>query len=324
MPKPKSTVAKKKPAASAGQKARQLYLPKRRWYNPLSWRFAPPVPAYKPLPKARHLFAVSLRQVWSHKKLFGGIVAIYGLFDILLVRGLSGSGDLGTLKTAIDSVAHGVGGMVISSVASFSYLLATSGSASNQGSIVYQYVLLLLCSLAFIWALRQTLAGHKVRIRDSFYQGMYPLIPFILIFLIIGLQLLPLIGGGALYGLSLSTGVAVNFWERALFLAIFLGLAYWSLRMITATVFAVYIVTLPDMTPFRAVRSAKKLVYGRRLLIWRKLIFLPVVLLLLAAVIEIPLILLLTSVASWAFFLVSMAALPIAHAYLYNLYRELL
>ncbi|MEJ0072923.1 MAG: hypothetical protein WDN27_02440 [Candidatus Saccharibacteria bacterium] len=185
-------------------------------------------------------------------------------------------------------------------------------------------MLLVVCSLAFIWALRQALAKHPVRIRDSFYRGMYPLVPFFLALLLLGMQLLPLVIGGGLYSAVVSGGIAIHWYEKALFILIFVGLGLWSLRMITASIFALYIVALPDMTPLRAYRSARKLVYGRRLLIWRKLIFLPIVLLLLAIIIELPLILFLTPVAEWVFFALSMLTLPIVHGYLYNLYREML
>ena len=189
---------------------------------------------------------------------------------------------------------------------------------------MYQGILLLVCSLAFIWAFRQTLAQHKVRIRDSFYQGLYPLAVFFLVFLLLCVQLLPLILGSSLYGTVVSNGIVVYWWEKAIFIAVFAVAGLWSLRMVTASVFALYVATLPEMTPLAAYRSARKLVYGRRLLIWRKIIFLPAALLLLAALIEVPLIFLLTPVAVWVFFGLSVIALPIVHGYLYNLYREML
>ena len=317
--------ARKQPAVKHSDTGtRVLQVPQRFWYNPLTWRHRQPTPAYMPLPKARKLFAAAVGQLWRHKKLFGGIVIAYGLLNLLLVRGLSGSSDLGQLKSALDSLTHGFGGKVTSSLASFAYLLASSGSGNTATSGVYQSILLIICSLAFIWALRQVLAGHTVRVRDSFYQGMYPLVPFMFTFLLLGVQLLPLVVGGSLYSTVISNGIAVHLWEKALWLVLFIGLGLWSLRMVTATAFAIYITTLPDMTPMRAYRSARQLVYGRRLYIWRKLIFLPIVLLLIAAAIELPLILFLTPLASWIFFVLSMLALPIVHGYLYNLYREML
>lgn len=322
----KAAPTKKKPAARSKSSSgpRKLEAPKLVWYKPRTWKNRPPVPDYKPLPKARLLFAAVCKQLWQHKRLFGGIVAIYGIFNLVLVRGLAGSSDLSTIKGTLDSVLSGFGGKLASSATSFAYLLVSSGSSNTATSGIYQSILVVICSLAFIWALRQVLANHRVRIRDSFYQGMYPLIPFMLMFALIGLQLVPLGIGGSLYALVTANGIAIHFWEKALFIVLFIVLGLWSLRMVTASMFAMYIATLPDMTPLRAYRSAKKLVYGRRLLIWRKLIFLPVIMLVLAALIELPLILFLTPVAEWMFFILSMVALPIAHGYLYNLYREML
>jgi hypothetical protein len=331
MPKKAPSVKKKpatKPAAAvtepSAESPRRLHLPKRVWYKPLTWRYIPPAPAYAPLSKVRILFARTMRQLWRHKGLFGGIVAVYGLLNILLVRSIVGSSDLQSIKTSLDSLSQGAGGKFLSTLGSFGYLVATSGSGSAQAATAYQTLLLTICSLAFIWAFRQVLAEHVVRIRDSFYLGMYPLIPFMLVFLFIGLQLLPLVVGVGFYQVVLANGIAISFWEKALCFITLVGLGYWSLRMITGSLFAAYIVTLPDMTPMRAIREGKRLVYGRRLLVWRKLIFLPVVLLLLAAAIEFPLILWLTPVAPWVFFLISMVALPIIHGYVYNQYREML
>lgn len=304
--------------------ARMLQTPVRYWYNPLTWRHRRPVPNYKRLSKARILFWTILKQMWHNKKLYGGIIVIYGILDMILVRGLSGSNNLSALKTALDGIFHGIGGKLVGSGLSFTYLLATSGSGNTNTSGVYQGILLIACSLAFIWALRQVIAKNRVRIRDSFYLGMYPIVPFMLVFVLICVQLLPLALGGGAYSTVLNNNIVVNFWEKALAFLIFLILALWSLRMVTASIFALYIVTLPDMTPMRAYRSARDLVYGRRLYIWRKLIFLPVVMFLLSAIIELPLIYFITPLAQWAFFVLSMFALPVAHGYLYNLYRELL
>lgn len=322
----KKTAKKTVPAKAVSQShPRRLPIPKRIWHKPLTWRNKAPIPSGRHvLPKARRIFGRSVRQIWVHKKLFGGIILIYGLLNIVLVRGLAGSTDLSSLKSSLDSLLTGFGGKIASSFTTFAYLLSTSGSSNTATSGVYQTVLLLICSLAFIWALRQVTAKHVVRIRDSFYLGMYPLIPFLLILLVLGLQLLPLAIGGGLYSTVISNGIAVHLWEKLLWGLLFFGLGLWSLRMITGSVFALYIVTLPNMTPLQALRSAKQLVYGRRLLIWRKLIFLPIVLLLLAILIELPLILFVTFTAAWVFFALSMVALAVVHSYLYGLYRELL
>ncbi len=264
------------------------------------------------------------RQLWHYRRVFLGIVLIYGILNLLLVRGLSGSSSLTDIKSLLDSSFSGAGGQLLSALTTFSYLLASSGSGNTATSGIYQSIVFVICSLAFIWAFRQILAGHKPRVRDSFYKGMYPLVPFLLLGALLSLQLLPLLLGGGLYSLVTTNGIAVHFWEKALWGGLFAGLGLWSLRMITASIFAIYIVTLPQMTPLTAYRSARQLVYGRRLLIWRKLIFLPLSMLVIAALIELPLIYFITPLAPWVFFALTMLIVPIVHCYLYNLYRELL
>lgn len=323
--KTKRLFARRDPAVKKSKAGtRMLQTPAVYWYSPVTWRHRPPVPRYKPLPKARKLFWAVLKQLWAHRVLFGGIVLIYGMLNLILVRSLSGSNNLTSLKGSLDGIFHGVAGKLFGSTISFTYLLATSGSGNTTTSGVYQVLLVVTCSLAFIWALRQVIAKHKARIRDSFYLGMYPIVPFVLVFLLVCVQLLPLAIGGSVYTIILNNHIAVNLFEKALALLLFLLLGLWSLRMITASIFALYVVTLPEMTPMRAYRSARQLVYGRRLLIWRKLIFLPVVMLLLSAAIELPLIYFVTPLAQWVFFAISMLSLPVVHSYLYNLYREML
>jgi hypothetical protein len=323
--KPKQKATRKKPVAVKELPSpRRLELPKRIWYKPFTWRHRRPVPNYKKLPKARVVFVDVLRDFKNNWLLFGGIVLIFGVFNLILVRGLSGSNNLSDFKGLLDSAVHGLGGQLASSAITFSYLLASSGSNNTGASGVYQVTLLIVCSLAFVWALRQVAAKHKVRIRDSFYQGMYPLIPALLLVALIALQLVPLAAGGGLYAAAVNHDIAINWWERIIFIVIFAVLGLWTLRMLTASLFALYIVTLPDMTPLRAYRSARDLVYGRRLYIWRKLIFLPIVLFLLVVLIMIPLIMWLTPVAEWAFFALTMMGLPLVHGYLYKLYREML
>jgi hypothetical protein len=310
--------------SESGQRLLTASKPKLVWYKPATWRYRQTVPEYKPLPEAYSLFRNVVLQLWTNKKLFGGIVLTYGVLDIVLVRGFSSGSNLASFKSTLDHTFTGSGGKLASSVLTLGYLLSGSGSGGVAQSDIYQSILLLICSLAIIWALRQVTTGRTTRVRDTFYRGMYPLIPFFLLVVLIGAQLLPLAIGGGLYNTVMTNGIAVHAWEKVFWLLLFIGLGLWSLYMITASVFALYIVTLPNMTPLRAYRSAKQLVYGRRLLIWRKIIFLPIVLILLAAIVGVPLIFFAAPLALWVFFALGVIALPVVHSYLYNLYRGML
>ncbi len=275
------------------------------------------------LPGAFKLFKLSIKQLFAHKKLFFGIVGVYLVLTIVLVKGLGLNSNVPELKSSLEDLSTN-SSELISGVAIFSFLVGTASNPSSDAAGVYQAILLIVVSLAFIWALRQVHAKSEVSVRDAFYKGLYPLVPFVLILGVISLQMLPLIIGSGLHSLVSANGLAVGFIEQA-FWAAALGLfALLSLYMITSSLFALYIVTLPDVRPMQALRSARGLVRYRRWAVMRRVLLLPVMLLLAGAIIIIPLIIFMAPVAEWVFFVLSMLTLAIVHSYLYNLYRELL
>lgn len=262
--------------------------------------------------------------LWQHKKIFIGLALIYGILNLVLVRGFSGGADVSSLKGQLGQVVGGNPGPLLSSAAIFVSLISTSGNTSSSTGGAYQSLLIVIMSLATIWALRMVLAGDKIRLRDSFYKGMYPLIPFVLVLLVVLLQTIPFVAGASIYGLLMNQGIAVDVGEQTATVAIFLALASITVYLLCSSLFALYIVTLPNMTPMKALRSARELVRYRRWPIIRKLLFLPLAGLVIASIIMLPAILLVPAVAQWLFFVLTMFALIIGNAYMYVLYRELL
>jgi hypothetical protein len=317
----KQTKTKKKSPAPKSASPRKL---KQSSYKTL--RLNKRIKLIKPasLQSAPRILKRSLGILKRHWKLFAGMTLIYGLLTIVLVRGVGGGLNLGDLKSNLKAGFSGRYASLATGAALFSYLVGSAGSSSTPAGGVYQTLLIIIMSLAVIWGLRQVLAGTQIRVRDMFYKGMYPLIPFILVLLVIGLQLIPLLLGSWVYSTVIGNGIAVNSIEKLIWAIFFFLLAVLSLYMICSSLFALYIVTLPDMTPMKALRSARQLVLHRRWTVLRKILFLPVAILILAAVVMIPLIIFATPLAEWIFFGLSMFVLVIVHAYMYTLYRELL
>jgi len=279
---------------------------------------------YPSLPNVLQLTKTTTHMLWSNKAVLGGIALIYGLLSIVLVQGLAATTDVVSVKQQLNQVFTGNLGSVASSFSVFMILVGSAGSGSSQSAGVYQFFLGLIASLAIIWALRQLYSNVTIRIRDAYYRGMTPLVPFVLVLLMVGLQLLPMLIGSSIYSTVISNGIAVTAIEKLLWLALFLGLTAVSLYFISSSVIALYIATLPDMTPLKALRSAKELVKNRRWLVIRKLLFLPVALLVAAAVIMLPVIAIIPIIAPWLFFVLTMMALVVIHTYIYTLYRELI
>jgi len=262
--------------------------------------------------------------LWGHKELFAGITLIYGLLNLSLAQGVGSGTDVPLLKEAFNQVFTGNFGFVPTSLSIFTVLISTAGNTTSETAGAYQIFLAVIGSLAIIWSLRQVTARSEPRVRDAFYRGMTPLIPFILVLLVIGLQLAPMLIGSGLYSLVINNGIAIYAVEKILWALLFGSLGLLSLYMLSSSLFALYIVTLPDMTPLKALRSARGLVRYRRWTVLRKLLCLPIILLLVAAVLMLPIIILLTPAAQWVFFLLTMFSLVAIHAYMYTLYRELL
>ncbi|MGH7488977.1 MAG: hypothetical protein ACREMY_25750, partial [bacterium] len=263
------------------------------------------------------------RTLWRHKGLFIGITLIYGVLNLLLAQGIGGT-DVSGVKSAFNQAFTGHFGALFSGLSVFTLLVGSAGNNTSQTSGSYQILLAIVASLAIIWGLRQSLSGTVVSVRDAYYKGMYPLVPFILVLLVIALQLVPIVVGSTLYALVTNNGIAAHGGEQLFWFAIFAASAFATLYMLSSSLFALYIVTLPDMTPRKALRSARGLVRGRRWAVLRKILWLPLFLLVAAAIIMVPIIILLAPVARWIFFLLTMSVLTAAHAYMYTFYRELL
>lgn len=290
-----------------------------------SFRLGKKVKLAKPsLPGSFQLFRLSLRHLKKHKRVFAGIVLVYLLLTIVFVKGFGVTTGVAELKTTLEEVFTGATAQLTTGVTLFALLLTSSGSTATETSSLYQSALLVIVTLALVWTLRQSYGGHKTTIREAFYKGMYPLVPFILVLAVVGLQLIPLLVGSWLYGAVIAGGVAATGIEQAIWWLVIGLLALFSLYMLSSSIFALYISTLLDMTPMKALRSAREIVRYRRWTVLRKVLVLPLFLLVLGATIMVPLIIFATPLAEWTFFILNMAVLAVVHSYLYALYRELL
>ncbi len=323
--KPTTTTKRTKPVKLV--KVNGPDTPKRRIKAPTykSFRMSPRIKSVAGnVPSSISIFKDARKLLFSRWRLFAGIVLVYLVLTILLVKGLSGSLDLAGTKASLQGAFHGNWSQIFTGFTLFGVLLGSSSSASSDVAGVYQTILLTITSLVLIWALRQTHAGTKVGIKESYYKALYPLIPFVLVLIVIGIQLLPVAFAGFLYGVMFGTGLAVTAIEKGLWIILIALLILWSIYMITSSIFALYIVTLPDVKPFQALRSARELVLHRRWSVMRKFLFLPFILILLAAVIMVPVIIFVTPIAEFLFFVLTMLSLAVVHAYMYSLYRKLI
>lgn len=284
------------------------------------------------LPNSYDIFKQSLKNLWRFKWFFIGLTTIYGILTVILVKGLSSNLQLPAIKNTLETL-RGSHAPLGDSFALFKYLLTNIGTTNNAGGVAFQTLLLITFSLAIIWGLRQAqnleakakiTRANRPRVKDSLYKGMYPLVPFILILLIISVELIPLVVGNSVYSSVINNGFTLSVMERVTWTLAFFILAVTSLYLLTTSLFALYIVTLPDMVPLKAMQTAGKLVRFRRWTVMRKIIFLPILLLLFIGLVMLPILIWVTVIAQWTFFVLTLFSLSLIHAYMYSLYRSLL
>ncbi len=257
----------------------------------------------------------------KNKKLFFGLIILQFVLNVVFVIGIGSVYDFLAFKDDLRDAFSGISSEYSQSFTLLGYVigLGLKGTGAN-----FQFFFTLVFSLAIIWSIRQVLAGEKIRLKQAFYEGMYPIIPFLLVMIIIGLQLIPLTIGNFLLSTVISSGLAVNFFEQFIWWVLFGFLAILSFYMVLSSIFALYIDTLPGMTPLKALRSARGLVLHRRVSIGLRLLGLPVLGILVYVAVLLPLILILPVLVVPMFALLGGFGLLFVHSYIYNLYRELL
>ena len=276
------------------------------------------------LPGSFRIMAGAIRMLAAHWEVYGGILLIYLVLNVVLIGGVSSGTDLSQAADDIADVFTGQFGKLTAGFTLFGVLLQSGSTVASGVSSAYQTVLIIVVSLAVIWSLRQFYAGNAIRVRDAFYNAPYPLVVVLLVLLVVLFQLLP-----ATVGLFIFNGVVMSqlvtaVWQQLLVSAACLALVVWSFYMLCASLFALYIATLPDMTPSKALRSAKEIVRHRRGMVLLKVLFLPLALFVVAAAIMTPVAVLLTIAAAPVWLLLTTLALPVVHSYMYALYRELI
>ena len=177
------------------------------------------------LPPVQIISTNAVKIIRKYLKTFVILTLIYAVLYIIFVRGISGGLNLNSLRNTLD---HTKGTTTLTNGLSlFGDLVgnATTGQASSVNAGVYQTILLIIISLALIWALRQAYNNTAIRARDAFYKGMYPVIPFLGVLLVLGLELIPMLIGGSIYSAVMTNGIAVGAFEKLIWALMFAALS---------------------------------------------------------------------------------------------------
>lgn len=276
--------------------------------------------------------------LWKHKRLFGGLIATY--FVVALAIGGFGQQDA---YSNLSSTLNQTGGDLFKGnwgqVGQAGLLLVTSvttGLTPNvtQAQSVLGGLAAFFAWLATVWALRNTLTGRRVRVRDAIYSSGSPVISTILVAFILTLQLFPIAIATLIYQAAIASELVSGGVEQMVLWLVLVLLGVLSLYWVTSTIIGLVVVTLPGMYPFQAIRTAGDLVIGRRLRVLLRLVWGAIITIVVWFVVAVPIILLdawvkkTWAATSWVptvpvvILLLSSITLIWLAAYIYLLYRK--
>lgn len=305
-------------------KPRRLRPPKRELRNVRTWLQKRAVPQRSKIPSAFKLMKKSLSMLHDLWPQMVGSTALLALFTLIFVSSSTTSVNFQQLHDVYK--AYGLTTAELSSVViSQLSTLANVTPAANTVASVYQMIIFVLFSLAFIWAYRQYSSGHKTfTTKDMFYSSTASVTQFVLVLAMLTVIIVPLLISFFLFNTLITGLIAVTGLQRLIVYILCGLLAYVSIRFILGWMFGIYISGLPQMTPIPAVKYGTKLVFGRRLVVLRKLVLFFVMLVMLLVALLVPCVLWAPILAPWVFFLFSVISLPLSHAFIYSLYKGLL
>lgn len=234
-----------------------------------------------PTPGTIETLKETLRFGKKHWRVILGVASIYAVLQLVLVRSVSNGLDFTSVKEAVASglqtsfeTKDVAGFLNVASILGVVMFNPTAGVETNVASQFYQTALLIIFSMALIWALRKLNIGQKFKVKDAYYKGMYPLVPFILVLIVLAIQTLPVFIANFILQLvqDPNSPIALSLAEQLLW-AIFWFLMFVSTAyMVSGSIFALIVVTMENMTPVRAIKGAYDIVRFRRLVLMRRFI----------------------------------------------------
>ncbi len=297
--------------------------PKYRSFR-LNQRIAPTY--IKTLPGVWQLWRETWVFIWQHRYKMLGFGLIYALAYVTFVKGVAGfdtDGDI--LKEEFQNVIGGNIGAIFSFVALYTTYLSSLAVVEGEIANYYQFTIMTIFSLSFIWLLRKlSVRGSKATLKDAFYRGMGPAIPFLGVILIMAGELIPGGLGSLLMATADSSTVASN---QSMLLLAGAGMVLTvvlSLYLLAGSIFAIYIVTLPGTGPMQAVKASMNLLRIHRWRVLLKIIGFVILLIVAGFIIVLPFIIWLPRWSEVALFVLSCLSFAVFHTYLYKLYRSMI
>jgi hypothetical protein len=248
----------------------------------------------------------------------------YTLLSVALVINISAFSSVRSLKGSYTHGLSTIGSNISASLSTLGSLSSTvSSSGSSSGGFI-QFLLFILFSLIFIKGIREANKSRTLKFSEGIYSSIHPFLQFLLVILLLIAESIPILFAASIYQIIFSNGIATSVIEKLIWIIICGLILALGLYLMISTVFALFIVTLPNMRPWASMKSSWQLVKTRRLLIIRKIVTMLVLLFISFGLIALLLVLLVPIISAWLLLIIGLASMVIIYTYTYSLYKELI
>lgn len=292
-------------------------------------------PVTTALPRSFALMRETIRLLLSRWQVFAGLIVVIWSLLFLVVGGAQQLQyeSLRDLAKIVSSEVYGGNYSVWVETA----VLVTSvvGGGLNvilsEGQQIYTILLYMFTGLVTVWLLRHMVAGSNVRLRDGLYSAGAPIASIVVLGFIAMVQLLPAVLGTLIISSAKASGLLDGLWLSSVFFGVWLLSAVITLYLLMTTFFASIIATIPGTYPITAFRQANRLLAGKRLSVFLRIVWLTVVVIVALVILVAPVIFVDTLVSSeWLPFVAALLQMitiglsVVSVSYIYVLYRKLI
>lgn len=287
------------------------------------------------------LTAETFTTIWRNKKLFFSLIFL-SVVAIALFVGLLSESSVSvareTIDSSIDDISNGHSGNFARAGLLLLSTITTAGlnDSLTDGQGVVLVLMFIIIFLVSVYIVRFSLAGKAITFRDALYNSMTPFLSSLAIILVILAELIPMV----ILLIFLNAAIKTEFLSTPFYALLFLCFAalmiLLSSYLISSSVTALVVVTAPGFYPKEALATSRELIFGRRIRLIIRLVFLILVVAFIFVIIMLPVILIDSWLKSFIDFLACVPVVSLflltttcfvfefASVYIYLYYRKML
>lgn len=285
--------------------------------------------------------AITFKTIFGHWRTFIPLIVLMVALYVILV-GLMSEDFYRQFQDSIDNTSAELANQEIGNFAKAGLLListVTSGgldAGMGETQSVFAVLLFLITWLVTIFLVRHFLAGEKPRLRDGLYNALSPLLSTLVVFVVIFIQLIPLMLVIITYSAAITTGFLNSPFYALVYFIFAAVMLLISGYLLASSLMALVAVTAPGIYPVKALFAASDIMAGRRIKMIIRVLYLFFVVAMVYVIIMLPIILLdlwfksmwewIANIAIVPFFLLLVTCFVMVYVatYLYLYYRWLL